>query len=126
MVQLLAVLGLLRDGEGLGGQIVQRLIDQDLQLRTTRGGGDVTPTSVLKTASTYDRVIVLLEKDTGRLPGTLRQDTTAEYVSATGVGASKVTTLVVQPGPNGHGLTGLDERTIAFLADHVVQEMAFH
>jgi len=124
MVQLLAAPGLLREREGLGGQIVQRLIDQALPVRTTRGDGAVTPTSVLKAASTCDRVIVLLAKDTGRLPGTLDQDTTAEYVSATGVSASKVATLVVQPGPNGHGLTGLDERTIAFLAEHIVQVIA--
>ncbi|HUT11309.1 MAG TPA: response regulator [Thermoguttaceae bacterium] len=122
--QLLAAPGLLREGEGLGGQIVQRLMDQALPVRTTRGDEAVTPTSVLKAAGTCDRIIVLLAKDTGRLPGTLVQDTTAEYVSATGVSASKVATLVVQPEPNGHGLTGLDERTIAFLAEHIVQEMA--
>ena len=124
MVQLLAAPGLLREREGLGGQIVQRLVDQALPARTTRGDEAVTPTSVLEAAGTCDRVIVLLAKDTGRLPGALRQDTTAEYVSATGVSASKVATLVVQPGQNGHGLTGLDERTLAFLAEHIVQEMA--
>ena len=124
MVQLLAAPGLLSEGEGLGGQIVRRLTDQAIQVRTNPGDKAVTPTSVLKAAGTCDRIIVLLAKDAGRLPGTLDQDTTAEYVSATGVSASKVTTLVVQPGPNGHGLTGLDERTIAFLAEHIVQEMA--
>ena len=124
MVQLLAEPGLLRDGEGLGGQIVQRLTDQAPRVRTNRGDEVVTPTSVLKAASTCDRIIVLLAKDAGRLPGALRQDTTAEYVSATGVSASKVATLVVQPGPNGHGLSELDERTIAFLAEHIAQVMA--
>jgi DNA-binding response OmpR family regulator/glycine cleavage system H lipoate-binding protein len=123
IVQLLGAPGLLRDGEGLGGQIVQRLIGQDLPARTTPGDKAVTPLNVLKAAGTCDRVIVLLAKDTGRLPGTLFQDTTAEYVSATGVSASKVATLVVQPG-HGHGLTGLDERTTAFLAEHIVREMA--
>ncbi len=123
-VQLLAAPGLLRERDGLGGQIEQRLIDQALRIRITRGDEAVTPTSVLRAASTCDRVIVLLANDTGRLPGTLDQDTTAEYVSTTGVSASKVATLMVQPGPNGHGLTGLDERTIAFLAEHIVREMA--
>ncbi|OHB73387.1 MAG: hypothetical protein A2V70_21100 [Planctomycetes bacterium RBG_13_63_9] len=123
-VQLLAAPGLLCDGKGLGGQLVQRLVDQALPVRTTRGDEVVTPTNVLKAANTFDRVIVLLAKDTGRLPGALVQDTTAEYVSATGVSASKVVTLVVQPGPNGHGLAGLDERTVAFLAEHVVRVMA--
>jgi CheY-like chemotaxis protein/glycine cleavage system H lipoate-binding protein len=121
--QLLVEPGLLCDGEGLGGQIVQRLADQAPQIKTTWGDEVVTPSNVLKAASTYDRVIVLLARDTGRLPGTLVQDTTAEYVSATGVSASKVATLVVQPGPNGHGLTGLDKRTIAFLAEHIVRVM---
>ncbi|NQU24999.1 MAG: hypothetical protein HQ567_27250 [Candidatus Nealsonbacteria bacterium] len=124
MVQLLAEPGLLSEGKGLGGQIVRRLTGQAIQVGTTRGDEVVTATNVLKAASTYNRVIVLLAKDTGRLPGTLVQDTAAEYVSATGVSASKVTTLVVQPGSNGHGLTRLDQRTIAFLAEHIVREMA--
>ena len=122
--QLLAQPALLSEGEGLGGQIVQRLTGQDIQVKTTRGNEAVTPTHVLEAASTCARVVVLLAKDTERLPGTLRRDTTAEYVSATGVSASKVTTLVVQPGPNGHGLSGLDARTVACLAEHIVQEMA--
>ena len=113
-----------RDRKGLGEHIVQRVIVQAVQVRIIRGDEVITPTNVLKAVSTYDRVIVLLAKDTGRFPGALRQDTTAEYVLATGVSASKVTTFVVQPGPNGHGLTGLDERTISFLAEHIVQVMA--
>ena len=123
-VQLMAAPGLLSEGEGLGGQILRRLTDQAIRVKTNSGDEAIVPTSVLKAASTCDRVIVLLARDTGRFRGALRQDITAEYVSDTGVSASKVATLVVQPGPNGDGLTGLDERSVAFLADHIVQEMA--
>ncbi len=123
-VQLLCAPGLLRAREGLGGQIRQRLIDQVFPIRLTPGEIDVTPTNVLKAAGTCDRVMVLLAKDTGRLPGSLVRDTKAEYVLGSRENASRVTTLVVQPGPNGDGFTGLDERTIAVLAEHIVQEMA--
>jgi len=122
-VQLLAEPGLLAENEELGGQIVQRLTAQAMRVSATRSDEAVNSASVLKAASTRDRVIVLRAEDQGQLPGTLGRDTTAEYVSATGVSASKVSTLVVQPGVSGHGLAGLDERTIAFLAEHIVQEM---
>jgi len=121
--QLLAEPGLLSEGEGLGGHIVQGLADQGFRVRTTRGEQAVTPGAVLKAVGTHDRVTVLRAKDAGRLPGTLTQDTTAEYVSAAGLSAGKVATLVVQPGPAGPDLAGLDDRTVAFLAEHVVREM---
>jgi len=69
----------------------------------------------------FDRVMVLLAKDVGRLPGTLVRDTKAEYVSASRENAGKVTTLVVQP--NGGRLVGLDDRTTEALAEQIVQEM---
>jgi len=122
-VQLLAAPGLLRENDGLGGQIRQKLTARTFPTRITLGDVDVTPSGVMKTASTCNRVIVLLATDTGRLPGSLAQDTKAQYVSASGVCASNVTTLVVQPGSNSHGLAGLDERTIAVLAEHIVWEM---
>jgi DNA-binding response OmpR family regulator len=121
--QLLAEPGLLSESEGLGAQIVQRLTDQAARLRTTRGAEPLAPAAVSNAAGTYDRVVVLSARDTGRLPGTLAQDTAAGPVSAASEAARNVAALVVQPGPNGHGLAGLDERTIAFLAEHIVQEL---
>jgi len=120
-VQLLTAPGLLHRDRGLGWEITERLRDRALPVVTTVGEGDVQPASVLKAAGMFDRVMVLLAKDVGRLPGTLVRDTKAEYVSASRENAGKVTTLVVQP--NGGRLVGLDDRTTEALAEQIVQEM---
>jgi DNA-binding response OmpR family regulator/glycine cleavage system H lipoate-binding protein len=123
-VQLLAAPGLLRRNAGLGWQIRRRLADQAFPIVTTPGDADVTPAAVLAAAGTYDRVMVLLAQDTGRLPGSLVRDTKAEYVSASRENAGRVTTLVVQPDLTADDILGFDERTTAALAEHIVQEMA--
>jgi hypothetical protein len=67
--------------------------------------------------------MVLLAKDSGLLPGSLSRDTKAEFGMASGESVVRVTTLAVQPDVVG-GLAGLDRRTTAALADHIVREMA--
>jgi DNA-binding response OmpR family regulator len=122
-VQLLAAPRLLRRGEGLGAEILERLHRRALPVATTPGDAEVVPVRVLKAAGTCDRVMVLMALDTGRLPGCLLRDTEAEYVSESKENASRVTTLVVQPDLNGGLLAGLDQRTTAALAKHIVEEM---
>jgi hypothetical protein len=90
---------------------------------TIVGDCEVTPANVLKAAANCDRVMVLLARETGRLPGSLVRDTKAEYVSASRENAGRVTTLVVEPDPAGGGLAGLDDRTTVALGDHIVAEM---
>jgi DNA-binding response OmpR family regulator len=122
-VHLLAAPGLLRRHQGLGRLILRNLAEQAMPITTIPGDYDVSPASVLKAASTCDRVMVLLAKDIGRLPGSLARDTKAEYVSASRENATRVTTLVVQPDPSGGMFAGFDERTTAALAQHIVDEM---
>jgi len=123
-VQLLAAPGLLRRGEGLGLGILRLLAAESYPVVTTPGDAEPTASLVLKTAGTCERVMVLTAEDTKRLPGTLVRDTKAEYVSASRENAGKVTTLVVQPDPDGGTFAGLDDRTTAALAKHIAQEMA--
>ena len=123
-VELLASPGLLRRDEGVGRKTLQNLIEQAFPVVTTPGDKDVTPANVLKTAASCTRVMILLAKDIGRLPGSLVRDTKADYVSGSRESASKVTTLIVQPRPDDPALTKLDDRTITWLARHIVQEMA--
>jgi len=123
-VQLLAAPGLLRRNGGLGWEIRQKLAEQAFPIVTIPGDADVTSAAVLAAAGAYDRVMVLLANDTGRLPGSLVRDTKAEYVSASRENAGRVTTLVVQPQPASGELLGFDERTTLALAEHIVQEMA--
>jgi DNA-binding response OmpR family regulator len=123
-VQLLAAPGLLRRNGGLGWEIRQKLTEQAFPIVMIPGDTEVTSATVLAAAGAYDRVMVLLAQDTGRLPGSLMRDTKAEYVSASRENAGRVTTLVVQPQPASGDLLGFDERTTLALAEHIVQEMA--
>ncbi len=121
-VYLMAAPGLLRRDEGLGGLIRQKLIDMMFPIVATPGNVPITPSNLLKAASKYDRLMVLVAKDIGRLPGSLARDTKAE-ISAPGEGSAKITTLEVQPDAIG-GLDGLDHRVTQALAEHIVREMA--
>ena len=122
-VCLLGRAGLLRRGEGLGCRIGQELLAGAFPLVMTPGEANITAASVLKAAGACDRVMVLLAKDSGLLPGSLSRDTKAEFGMAAGENVVRVTTLAVQPDVVG-GLAGLDGRTTAALADHIVREMA--
>lgn len=123
-VQLLAAPGLLRRAEGLGLGILHLLAAESYPVVTTPGNAEPTASLVLKTAATCERVMVLTAEDTKRLPGTLVRDTKPEYVAASRENAGKVTTLVVQPGPEGGTFASLDDRTTAALAKHIAHEMA--
>jgi len=122
-VQLLAAPGLLWRNEGLGSQIGQLLLERMFPVVTTPGEANLTPANILKTAATCHRLMVLLARDSGRLPGSLARDTKPEFGVDPSEAASRVTTLAVQPDAVG-GFAGLDARTIAALADHIVREMA--
>ena len=78
-VQLLAAAGLLRHREGLGSQIGNKLLEGLFPVVMTPGEASITPAAVLKAAGACDRVMVLLAKDGGLLPGSLARDTKAEF-----------------------------------------------
>ena len=121
---MLAAPGLLRRGEGLGSPDRARVVGRGLfPVVMTPGEANITPAGVLKAAGACDRVMVLLAKDSGLLPGSLARDTKAEFGMPSGENVVRVTTLAVQPDAIG-GLAGLDGRTTAALADHIVREMA--
>lgn len=124
-VQLLAAPGLLWRNEGLGLQIGQKLLSQMLPVVMTPGVANLSPANVLKTAAAHDRLMVLLAKDSGGLPGCLARDTKPDFGVDPGDAAGKITTLAVQPDAMG-GLTSLDARTTVALADHIVREMAVY
>jgi CheY-like chemotaxis protein/glycine cleavage system H lipoate-binding protein len=119
-VCLLAEGGLMQMDLGLGRQVRRRLLDRSLPVETTLGSSAVTPIRVMKAAGSYDRVIVLLARESGRLAGGLVQHK-GEFAGITGPDAAKVTTLVVQP-DKARGLR-LDDRTCAMLAEHIVRQM---
>ena len=151
-VELLAAPGLLWGNEGLGQQIGQKLLAQMFPVVVTPGETQLTPGNILKAAENCDRVMVLLARDSGLLPGGLARDTKPDFEvepgdaptgrplagedeaglpgtakacgsRAGGSAASKVSMLSVQPDKLG-GFACLDARTIAALADHIVWDMA--
>lgn len=122
-VQLLAAPGLLWGNEGLGHQLGQKLLAQMFPVVVTPGETQLTPANILKAAGACDRVMVLLARDSGLLPGGLARDTKPDFEVEPGDTAGKVTMLSVQPDRLG-GLACLDARTITALADHIVWDMA--
>jgi ActR/RegA family two-component response regulator len=124
-VQLLAAPGLLWGNEGLGQQIGQKLLAQMFPVVVTPGETQLTPANILKAGEACDRVMVLLARDSGLLPGGLARDTKPDFDVDPGdpQAASKVAMLSVQPDKLG-GFACLDARTIAALADHIVWDMA--
>lgn len=123
-VRLLASPGLLRQNDGLCWQIKQRLLTRLFPLETTPGEASINPLSVLAAAGSCDRLLVLLAKDMGRLPGTLVHDTKAEFMSVSGENADRVAIWVVQTNGASADPTAYDNRTAAALAEHIVREMA--
>ncbi len=124
-VHLLSAPGLLWRNEGLGALIGQKLLAKMFPVVITPGVANLTPANILKMAAGNDRLMVLLARDAGRLPGSLSRDTKPEFGIDPGEAAGKVTTLAVQPDAVG-GLATLDARTTAALADHIVREMALY
>ncbi len=125
-VQLLAAPGLLWSNEGLGHQISEKLLANLFPVVVTPGENHLTPANILKAAGNCDRVMVLLARDSGLLPGGLARDTKPDFEAGSvqpGGAVGKVTTLSVQPDAFG-GVACLDARTIAALAEHIVWDMS--
>jgi DNA-binding response OmpR family regulator len=123
-VHLLAGPRLLQRGCGLGWLIAHKLAARKFPMQTTPGDAGVTTGDLFKAAGACDRLMVLEAKDTGRLPGSLVRDMKPELLSESGGNGGNITTIAVQPGPEGTGFGGLDARTTAALAEHIVEEMA--
>jgi DNA-binding response OmpR family regulator/glycine cleavage system H lipoate-binding protein len=122
-VRLMAGPGLLRGDTGLGAQIEHRLVERMYPVSLTLGQTEISPPSLFKMVNSCDRLVVLLAKDSGQLPGSLVRETKAHLDTPAGEGARKFTTLSVQPDTLG-GFAGLDTHTTAALAGHIVEEMA--
>jgi hypothetical protein len=123
-LRLLAPEALLQREKGLGFEIRQKLLDRLFPIETILGNTKLSPSDIMKVASTCDRVVVLLAKDVGRLPGSLVRDTKSEFISVSGDGSGNVTTLVVQPLTPESGLTSFGARTTEAIAEHIVNDLA--
>jgi glycine cleavage system H lipoate-binding protein len=122
-LRLLAAPGLLHRDQGLGLEIRQKLLDRLFPIETILGATRINASDLMRVAATCDRVVVLLAKDVGRLPGSLVRDTKFEFIAVAGEGDGNVTTLVVQPLSAESGLSGFGPRTTEALAEHIVNDL---
>ena len=121
-VRLLSAPGLLRQHTGLAGQIEQRLAEAGFSAAMTPGEADLAPAAIAKDAAACERLIVLLARDGGGLPGALARGLPADCAPPSADLAPRITWLTIQPDAVG-GLGGLEPRTLAALAGHIVREM---
>jgi DNA-binding response OmpR family regulator/glycine cleavage system H lipoate-binding protein len=122
-VGLLVAGGLLLREDGLGWHVRRRLLDRLYPMRTSAAMGQINQGKILLAASMCDRLLLLVAKDMGRLPGSLVHDAEGRIVSLPGDNGGKTTTLAVQPALPGLGLAGHDDQTMAALAEHVVHQL---
>jgi DNA-binding response OmpR family regulator len=123
-VRLMPAAGLLHKDEGLGMLIRQKLVERLFPIETMVGDSPINSNNIMKVAGTCDRLVVLLAKEVGRLPGSLVRDTKSEIISVSGEGSNHVTTLVVQPENADSGLNGLGFGNLTALAEHIVNDLA--
>jgi len=122
VVSLLTSGGVLQESDGVGRELVERLLHGAFPVRVTLGREGLTPMEIRAESSDADRIVVLEVRDHGRLPGCLGRHAASELVQASGEAAAKATALLVQPGPAGGPLV-LDGRTTQALAEALVQLM---
>ena len=118
-VGLVAENGLLQRDAGLGWHLAHKLAGQPCVTETALGSTSIS-TAIHQAESSCDRLLILLARDTGRLPGSLVRE---EFVPASKQKAGKGTTLIVQPASSGSGPLEFDGRTTAALAEHIMREV---
>lgn len=123
-VRLIPAPGLLRREAGLGLLLRHKLMQERFPLESSPSETPITPMNLLSAATHCDRVLVLLAKQHGQLPGSLTRDTKAEYVAMVGAGADKVTTLLVEPSDVAEYPLAFEPPVVEALADYLVREMA--
>ncbi len=123
-VRLLAASGLLGEEQGLARRVIHRLRDRLFTVETATGSEEgISPVTILHAAHECHRLLILLEKDMGRLPGSLVRDTLGEFASVLCEHSGNVTTLVVQPPAEDGGRMTFCDDTIEALAEHISREM---
>lgn len=122
-VTLMAQPELLWRNSGLGREI-RALLHQGLYpVQTKPGNAPLTSRDVLDAMHDNDAVILLVARDTGRLPGSLSRDSIHDYLALAESEQSKLATLVIQPSGDGM-IESLDEATKTMLARHITAAMA--
>ena len=124
-VRLIAEDEMLHPHGALCRELTSRLTKQKFRVEVlgTRHAS-VSAFAVRQEARNCDRLLVLVARDAGRLPGSLVRDTLHQLTSELCDNVWNATPLVVQPArKNGRSLE-FDEPTVAALANHIAQETA--
>ena len=111
-------------GNALGRELASRLSEGGYRLETSEGeGGPLSAFTLRQAAQTCDRLLVLVARDAGRLPGSLIRDTLGEFTSELCENTWNVTPLVIQPALHNEKLVEFDAETTSALAGHIMQEL---
>jgi hypothetical protein len=121
-VCLLVAPGLLRQSDPFVGLLTQRLVQCQAMVTVDATEG-LSPAYVGTVAGRCDRLVALSARDLGLWPGALARS--GVPAGLTGEPAARSRMLCVQPDAMG-GLAGIDCRTTAALAEHVVSELVGH
>jgi CheY-like chemotaxis protein/glycine cleavage system H lipoate-binding protein len=123
-VSLLVERDMLRQRDGLGQRLIHALLDGAYPVTTSLGSSDLTPLVIWQEAEACSRVVVLLCRDLGLLPGSLVRDVPSDLVDAVGRAAmEKVVTVSVQPPAGDSRRLAFDVRTTDALAEHIARLM---
>jgi hypothetical protein len=122
-VHLLVPGGLLQHDHTLGVWLRRKLQDRLIPYETISGDVALSPAGIRDAMSKSRRLLVLVFKDIGRLPGTLVRDAKGEFAPLAPDAAGRMLSLVVQPAARNGTDGGLDGGTAESLAEHVVDEM---
>lgn len=122
-VRLLASGGLLQQGNALGAWICRKLRQRLIPYEMISGDGGLSPAVIRYAAGQCDRLLVLAARDMGRLPGSLVRDGRGEFMTVPPQLAGKVVGLLIQPDPVSGTVGSLRTPAVAFLAEHIVNEL---
>ncbi len=122
-VRLLASGGLLQQGNALGAWICRKLRQRLIPYEMISGDGGLSPAVIRDAAGQCDRLLVLAARDMGRLAGSLVRDGRGEFMTVPPQLAGKVVGLLIQPDPVSGADGSLRTPSVAFLAEHIVNEL---
>ncbi len=125
-VHLLVPGGLLQHDHALGVWLRRKLQDRLIPYETISGDAALGPAGIRDAMSKSRRLLVLVFKDIGRLPGTLVRDAKGEFAPLAADAAGRIINLVVQPAACDRSDGGLDGGMAESLAEHIVDEMTMN
>lgn len=121
-VSLMPVGTKLLSDAGLGAALRRRVLESRLPMETLFGSDAVTPVQLVREANACDRLVLLVARDSGHLPGSLTRSFNDPILNEIGPADLERVTLAIQPHGSGDSAVDFDVKTIQALAEHIVAQ----